>query len=261
MKNRNQSIAIHTGVALIFALLAMGMPVHAADSVGAAKRIINTVTGQGAVGNRNVATSDAVYRDERIAASSASRAELELVDGSRIIVGENSIVDLDKFVIADANFKSATINVAKGAFRFISGDSPKGAITIRTPLSTIGIRGTVFDVYVGAGGLTRVVLLSGRITACALGGQCITISRACDIVEIRTRSDIRQLAFLRSSERGRADEAGLFNLTENQDRHTDRWRALTSGCSARAALETQRDGNAPDPAPPPVDISPPDYDD
>jgi hypothetical protein len=34
-----------------------------------------------------------------------------------------------------------TLTALKGTFRFISGDSPDGAYTIRTPTYSIGIRG------------------------------------------------------------------------------------------------------------------------
>ncbi len=233
-------------VSLLLVCIVFAGPATSAESVGSAKRIIKDVTGDGAVGSRSVVTSDPVYRNERVAAGIGSRGELELSDGSRLIVGENSVIDLDEFVIASTGFQSATINVAKGAFRFISGNSAKGAISIKTPLSTIGIRGTKLDVYVGEGGMTRVVLLSGQAITCTRSGRCITLNRSCDIVEVRSRNDIEKLPFLRSAARSRNEESGLFSLTENQGRHTDRWRASTAGCSARSAADTQREGDGPD---------------
>ncbi len=254
-------VACFSGFLLVFFCAIGADPATSAQSVGSAKRVVKQVTGDGAVGTRNVVSSDPVYRNERIAAGAASRGELELSDGSRIIVGENSVIDLDEFVVADAGFQSATINVAKGAFRFISGNSPKGAISIKTPLSTIGIRGTTFDVYVGEGGITRVVLLSGQVTACTRSGRCITLNRSCDIVEVRSRNDIQRLPYLRSQDRTATQENGLFSLTTNQGRHTDRWRAFTGGCSARSAADTQRQGDASDPAPPAPEPPVPDDDD
>ncbi len=247
----NLSVNFFLSVLLAGLIGAFGLavPAFGAENAGIAKRVVNSVTGDRAVGPRTVVTADEIYKDERISAAATSRAELELLDGSKIIVGEDSTIDLDRFVLGDNTIQSATINVAKGAFRFISGNAPKGAIKIKTPLSTIGIRGTVFDVYVSEGGVTRVVLISGQVTACTLAGSCITLRRSCDIVEIRGRNAIQQLDYLRSAARSRTDERALFTLTENQGRHSDRWRAFTGGCSARASNDTQRTGNAPDPAP------------
>lgn len=231
--------AIRSSIALAICAVA-AFPATGAEKVGGVNRIVNVVTGGGVVGERTLAGQDPVYRNEDISAKAASRGELLLDDDSRIIVGENSTITLDNFVVAGDSFSSGTINVAKGAFRFISGNSPKGAIKVKTPLSTIGLRGTIFDVYVSQGGLTRVVLLQGQLTACARSGQCLNLNRACDIVEIKGPSDIEEIPFLRSAARTRPQEAALFDLTEAQQRHSRRWRAFESACSARAAEEIQR---------------------
>ncbi|MEC9343523.1 MAG: FecR domain-containing protein [Pseudomonadota bacterium] len=226
--------------AAVFMLLAFGLAAQAAESVGDARRIVNSVTGAGVVGNRSLAATDPVYRDEAITAAETSRGELQLQDGSRIIVGENSTISLDDFVVGGSGFKSGTINVAKGAFRFISGGSAKEAIRIKTPLATIGVRGTVLDVYVEPGsGVTRTVLINGRITACNNAGECRTATRACDIILVPSTSEIEQLPFLRSARRSRGEEASLFTLTEDQSRFSRQWRAFEGGCSARAADEVR----------------------
>jgi hypothetical protein len=254
---------------LLTCMLATGAT--ASEAVGSAKRIINTVTGEDAGVRRGLNTDDPVFRDERITADGGSRGELILTDGSKIIVGENSSITLDNFAVGEKGFKSGTISVAKGAFRFISGSSPKGAIKFKTPVATIGVRGTTLDVYVDQGGVTRVVVLSGSVTTCNSGGGCITMNRSCDIVEVRGPSEIAQLPFLRSNKRTRSSEAEEYALTEQQTRHTSGWRAPMGGCSDRAANESpntttrtadgerrQRVEEAPPPPPPPP---PPDDED
>ena len=219
-----------------FALLVSPTIADAQQRVGEAKRVVNTVTGKGAVGDRSIAQTDPVYRNEQISAQANSRGELQLVDDSRIIVGEGSTIKLDRFVVSDQTIRRGTINVTKGAFRFISGNS-KGAVQVRTPLSTIGIRGTVFDVYVD-GDTTRIVLLSGEVVACANGGACVTVSRACDVVEISGGNSISRLPHLFSNARNPLQEAELFGLTVNQQRHSQGWRAELVACFARAASQS-----------------------
>jgi hypothetical protein len=224
--------------AFLFAcILATGA--SASETVGSAKRIVNVVTGNDSGVKRGLNADDPIFRDERISADGGSSGELILTDGSKIIVGENSSITLDNFAVGEKGFKSGTISVAKGAFRFISGSSPKGAIKFKTPLASVGVRGTTLDLYVGDGGVTRVVVLSGRVTACSLGGRCIDMNRSCDIVEIRGRSDISELPFLRSKQRDRNTEAEEYGLTEQQARHSSGWRAPMAGCSVRAAFETR----------------------
>jgi hypothetical protein len=49
---------------------------------------------------------------------------------------------IDAFVFADDNTaRNISINAVKGAFRFITGKSPKDVYSITTPTATIGVRG------------------------------------------------------------------------------------------------------------------------
>ncbi|MEZ5790978.1 MAG: FecR domain-containing protein [Nitratireductor sp.] len=207
----------------------------AADKVGEASSIKNVVTGS-ATGK--LAVSDPVFASERISADAGSHGELRLNDDSLVIVGENSSISLDDFVVSQGGFKNATVKVAKGAFRFITGNSPKKAFKVKTPLSTIGVRGTVFDVYVDEGsGITRVVLLRGAVTVCSQGSACLVADRTCDVIEVKSRREIQKLPFLRSARRSRAEERAQYALTEQQNRFQRRWRAPTASCNARAAQE------------------------
>ena len=206
-----------------------------AEKVGLAEVVKNTVT---ASESGKLAVSDPVFAAEQISADANSHGEIKLNDDSLVIVGENSSVSLDDFVIEGEGFRTATLKVAKGAFRFITGSSPKNAFKIETPLSTIGVRGTVFDVYVDEGtGATRVVLLHGAVRVCTFGSACIVADRTCDIVEVRAPDDIGKSGFLRGAGRSRSQERAQFSLTEGQQRFQKKFRAATATCGARAAQE------------------------
>ncbi|MFZ1816096.1 MAG: FecR domain-containing protein [Rhizobiaceae bacterium] len=210
------------------------------DEVGKAAVVKNSVSG---TLSGSLSVSDAVFSAEDISAGDASHGELLLNDDSRIIVGENSTVKLDDFAVSSGGFTNATIKVTKGAFRFITGNSAKDAFKISTPLSTIGIRGTVFDVYVdGDSGASRVVLLQGALTVCTQGAACISAERFCDVIEVKGPGQIERSPFLRSAGRSRAEEKEQFQLTERQERFQANWRAPTRACSARAAQEASNAG-------------------
>lgn len=212
---------------------ALAGAVSAAEPVGSAIKIKQDVVGFGAVGTRNLRARDAVYRNEEISAASKSHGELELSDGSKIIVGENSVIMLDSFVLGNGGFKSGSIKVVKGAFRFVTGSSKKGTFTVTTPMATIGVRGTFFDVYVGEGKET-VVLFRGEVSVCTSSG-CQIARRACDVIEIDSSGVVEKAPFLGSNRADRTERD--YNLVDNQRRFSKPLRAPKIICSARAARE------------------------
>lgn len=220
----------------LLALLMAAAPTMAQEPVGTAETVVNTVTGEINAKLRRLDTGNPVFRSEVIAADADSRGEIALQDGSKIMVGAGASISLDDFVVSGNDIKSGTIQIAKGALRFISKEK-RSAIAFKTPLSTIGIRGTIFDIYVEPTGETRLVVLQGAVRACALSGRCIDTRQTCDVVQIRGPDEIEELPFLRSRERGRVEESQQFDLTERQQRFGANYRAPTGNCSSRAARE------------------------
>ena len=161
------------------------LPAFAAEPVGEAVLINTSVTGSAG----SLAVSSPVHRDERIRTSATGLGEFVFRDGTKLAVGAGSSVVVDKFVFNDDDTaKALSIKATKGSFRWISGGSRSSAYTIRTPVGTMGIRGTAFDFYVGPDGTTAVVLLSGRATFCGRNG-CQELRRRCDAV-VATRAGV-----------------------------------------------------------------------
>jgi hypothetical protein len=155
----------------------------AAEQVGQAVLIKTAVTGA----NGPLSVRAPVHRDERIRTSNSGLGQFVFRDGTKLAVGWGSSVVIDKFVFDDTkSVKKLTIKAAKGTFRWISGNSSSSAYEIVTPAGTIGVRGTAFDVFVGANGTTAVVLLNGAARFCGSNG-CRQLTRRCDCV-IATRS-------------------------------------------------------------------------
>jgi hypothetical protein len=206
---------------------------RAADEVGKSVRIKNQVSAS--IGARNLKPRDPVFASEQIRAGEASHGEILLSDRSKVLVGENSVISLDDFITGSRGFSSGTIKVAKGAFRFITGNSEKGSMKVETPKSTIGVRGTVFDVYVTDSGETRVLLFQGEVEVCSRT-NCITTSNACDVVEVND-SGAQELPYLRSGNRD--EENASYKLTTLQGRFQLGWRAPTFPCAVRAAVDPE----------------------
>ncbi len=158
--------------------VASAFPASSQEQVGQATLIRTAVTG----GSGSLAVKSPVYRDERIRTSPTGLGEFRFDDGTKFAVGANSSVVIDRFVLNDAKtFNQLTLNAARGSFRWISGKSKSEAYEIVTPAGTLGIRGTRLDIYVGPGGITSVVLLSGAARFCGANG-CQDLRRRCDVV-------------------------------------------------------------------------------
>lgn len=161
-------------------VLPVSAPAFAEARIGVAVIVTNDVAqllGQKAA---PIAGGEAVVRDEIVRTGEASNARLVFTDDTNLAVGPASTVKLDRFVFADAaSYDQAGLELAKGAFRFTTGHSEKKAYDIRTPVATIGVRGTVLDVL-SQGGKTTVVLQEGAASVCTRRkGHAVSGARGC----------------------------------------------------------------------------------
>jgi hypothetical protein len=94
-----------------------------------------------------------VFLADQVETGHASQLQILLLDRSTFTVGADARVTIDRFVYDPGrNSRDLGVSVARGAFRFMSGRSlgkPSGPATVRTPVATIGIRGTIFEGVVG----------------------------------------------------------------------------------------------------------------
>jgi hypothetical protein len=150
----------------------------AAEQIGKALAITVTVAGDNGI----LRASSPIHRDERIRANNSGTGQFEFRDGTKLAVGPNSSVVLDRSIFAgDSTFQSLTLKATRGTFRWVSGNSKSSAYKVNTPFGTLGVRGTVVDVYVGSS-TAAVVILEGHATFCANDGTCKRLERGCDIV-------------------------------------------------------------------------------
>jgi opacity protein-like surface antigen len=185
---------------LVAVLSLMGSALAAPLDIGTTVAVTNTVTLESGPNKQPLLKGAAVHQDEVIVTGIDAKAELELLDRTKLAVGPEARLVLDKFVY-DPNASSASIslNVSKGAFRFLTGLAQKDSYEIRTPVAFVGTRGTVFDVYVGRGGDTAVLLLQGAIEVCTLSGVCRFQDKIGSIIIVSVDGVISQYSGCRSS--------------------------------------------------------------
>jgi hypothetical protein len=128
--------------AALAATLALATPAAALDPSGHAIRIDPAVDATGPGGVRMLELQGAVFMGDEIVASPRGLAQIRFVDDTRIVIGPNSRLTIDTFVFnPDLTAREVVVTAIEGTFRFISGNSPDEAYTIRTPTMTMGIRG------------------------------------------------------------------------------------------------------------------------
>jgi len=166
----------------LLALIAMSAPAFAANPVGTAIAVRAGATASGASGSRGLAVGSPVYLGDRVETGIFGHVDIEFSDHTRLAVGPNSSMVIDKYVLGSpGRLKSFGLKTARGAFRFLTGDSAKRAYRITTPTATIGIRGTEFDWAMARVASTALVLYGGATRICSLSsGVCANLNRSCE---------------------------------------------------------------------------------
>jgi hypothetical protein len=93
-----------------------------------------------------------VYQFDTIKTGADGSVGIIFKDSARISLGPNSRLELKKFVFKPAQGQFSMINkLTKGTASFVSGKMTKlspESVTLETPTSTIGVRGTTYNIKV-----------------------------------------------------------------------------------------------------------------
>ncbi|HET7886030.1 MAG TPA: FecR domain-containing protein [Bradyrhizobium sp.] len=155
-------------------------PAHAQTRVGEAVLVQNQVARVAGSLTMPISVGDGLLRDETVRTGAESAARLVMADSTNLSIGPNASITLDRTVFNDEHsYREIAIKLATGAFRFVTGHSEKAAYTIRTPVASIGVRGTVLDIL-SQQGKTTVVLQDGASRVCAIGGACTELTNPGD---------------------------------------------------------------------------------
>lgn len=171
----------HSLVLSLLASTTISGQAAALEPSGSAVNVSPAVSASGSAGSRVLEVKGAVFMGDEIVASPNGLAQIRFIDNTRLVVGPNSRLTVDRFVFnPDNTARQVTITMAKGAFRFISGNSPHEAYRLRTPTMSLGVRGTVIDINV-ADGVSSAAFTSGSGEVCDNGGNCLVATDDCTL--------------------------------------------------------------------------------
>jgi len=146
-----------------------GAPGGAAPKVGVSSVVVRDSKGKLGDQTRVMVLRNPVFRNERLTTGSEKETllHLRLLDNSVLTLGPSSEIVLDDFAIDP---KSGTVEVqvkiSRGLLRFVGGKHVNEGVRyrVKTPVATIGVRGTSFNLRVDEDGGTTVQLSEGELS-------------------------------------------------------------------------------------------------
>ncbi|MFT3727017.1 MAG: FecR domain-containing protein [Terricaulis sp.] len=144
--------------------------------IGAAVAVRNQVTGSQNGQDRPLSVGSAVYTNERISTGANSVAQLMFTDQTTLSVAPRSQVTLDRYVFdPNRGAGDVAVSLSGGAMRFITGSQDPHNYQVRTPVATIGVRGTIVDLLMVDGHMFGI-LDEGRVIFTLPNGETIELN-------------------------------------------------------------------------------------
>ncbi len=132
-----------------FLAVAVTMPAFADDSTALLVASRGEVFAELESDRRALSQGDAVEEEERIITGDKSFAVLQFVDGAKVTVRPNSVLDIKEYRYSGGDENAATLSLVQGGLRIITGAMAKAepeSFKVETPVALMGVRGTEFVV-------------------------------------------------------------------------------------------------------------------
>jgi len=145
-------------VLLLFVFFTFVVPVTAKDKkAGVTLLTRGSVVSQRSTKRVKLKRRSSIFEKDIIRVGNNGRAQFRMIDRAIISLQENSILKIKNYQYqAGASNNSALLELVSGGLRTITGAIGKGnkkAYELRTPMATIGIRGTDYEVEIVSNGM------------------------------------------------------------------------------------------------------------
>jgi hypothetical protein len=158
-------------------------PAQAAVALGTAVGVLPAAVAQLGGQEVTILLGDQLFEGQTIVTSPVGEVQVVFVDDTRMVIGPNSSLVIERILMRDAtSFSSLVTNALGGTFRFITGSSPHSAYQMNTPAGTIAVRGTAYDLTVEPF-LRRVdvMVYLGGVELCPPAGRCVILEQRCAV--------------------------------------------------------------------------------
>ena len=146
-------------IALLICVIAKGS--HSATEIGIADIIVGDVYGRNL--SKRMTAGETLLYNQKVRTGRNSGATLQFKDNTRMTMGERAEMLLDGMVYnTEVGKLNGLVQLKRGVLRFASLKDAAVNLRIRTPVATLGIRGTAFDVLASPRH-TEVSVIVGKI--------------------------------------------------------------------------------------------------
>jgi hypothetical protein len=167
--------------------------------IGVASAVKNRVDGTIGGSSRPLVAGSDVFSRQVVSTGQDSAAQLLFLDETSLSIGPQSEITLDRFVYdPNRGAGNVVVNATRGALRFVSGSQQSNSYQIRTPVATIGVRGTIFDLYLKAlanGKTILVLILVEGGTSMTYGGQVYNLNKPGQALIIGLGQQVQQVTW------------------------------------------------------------------
>ena len=222
-------------LAATLAIVASAPMAMAAEPSGIAIKVRQGVDVVRTSGQLMLRAQTPVFMGNVIQTDGVGETQIRLSDNTKLVVGPNSLMTIDRFVLSSKSTASrVALNAVRGAFRFITGSSPKDAYTITTPTATIGVRGTQLDFSINSSG-TSLAVFEGAADMCERQnrGNCERQVSGCGMAVAAPSDQIQRI----QDKKKRIDAlTSLFPFVVDQRRLDPAFQVNTSSCGISASV-------------------------
>jgi hypothetical protein len=158
-----------------------------AQKVGVASSVKNDLQRVSPAPSQAVGAGGTLIANEHLRTGEASSAQLLFLDETSVSMGAQSDLVLDRFVYnPNRSAGNVVLSTARGALRFVTGSQNPTNYTINTPVASIGVRGTIAEIYTyTSSGLifSRVTDVEGLVAVTARSsGQVVQLTPGMSVV-------------------------------------------------------------------------------
>jgi hypothetical protein len=183
---------------------------------------------------RDLKRRDSIFSHEIIKTGGASRVQIRFIDNALLALKENSELNIKAYVYNEVNEKDNQVlmELVTGGFRTLTGKIGKGnkeAYKVNTPVASIGIRGTLYDVQISLGKIYAGVWKGGIALDTKQGSFDLGINSNFDFAEISSSGGFTGLLTppealtpaTEAADGGTSDDESAASKDEKQALHED----------------------------------------
>lgn len=164
--------------------------------IGKAEAVIPSTSDIRAGATRDLVINEAVEQDDLIRTTRNGSTQIRFIDDTMLTVAPNAEIVVDKAIFDASQAKSLSVTLQHGAMRFVSGLSSRESYEVKTPIATIGVRGTVVDIL-QEDNRTIVNFVMALVRSASVRRTSVAVSQQASLHLQSTRRDFRRRPPLR----------------------------------------------------------------